>query len=297
MTCASIVLINSSYPCGSAPPASKKSNTPFFRAMNPSTLIPTNTDTSMASSQSRGLQASLPSGFVQDNAGGDSGVKRFNGASLRDRQRGVHFGDNIPGQACTFIADKQRGGFAETSLVERGTFVRGRGKKLHPPLAQMRNQFRQFRRHYGQSKNRPSRSATRFRVVRADSALRQNHSASPKCFSRPQDGPKISRILHTGRDNQQSRLLPQGLIQRKFLAANQGSHTLRRIRRNRLVEELSGYQIGLDLMSDLFKQPFLQALGSSIASIGKEDGAEPDAAADGFLKRTETLNGKTTVVG
>src|SRR5882724_12114759 len=175
--------------------------------------------------------------------------------------------------------------------------MRGRGKKLYPLFTQMRNQFRQFRRHHGQSKNRPGGSANRFRVVRADSALRQNHSASPKCFSRPQDGPKISRILQPSSHDQEGRQLAQGLIQRRFLAPNQGSNPLRRVRGNRLVEQLSGYQIGLNLMSDLFKQPFLQALGSSIVSIGEEDGAEPDAAADGFLKRTETLNGKTTVVG
>src|SRR5258708_6257852 len=50
-------------------------------------------------------------------------------------------------------------------------------------------------------------------------------------------------------------------------------------------------------MSDLFEEPLRQALCSGIVSIGKEDGAEADAASDGFLKRAHTINGEAAIVG
>src|ERR1700722_19978091 len=49
MTSASTVEINSSEPWGSPPSAGRKSKLPFDRAMKPSTLVPTKTDTVMAS--------------------------------------------------------------------------------------------------------------------------------------------------------------------------------------------------------------------------------------------------------
>jgi hypothetical protein len=50
-------------------------------------------------------------------------------------------------------------------------------------------------------------------------------------------------------------------------------------------------------MPDLFEESLCQALRSGIVSIGKEDGAEADTAADGLLKRPHTLNGEATIVG
>src|SRR5207302_72375 len=42
--------MNSSYPCGSPPPGGRKSNAPLRRAINPSRLVPTNTDAFIVSS-------------------------------------------------------------------------------------------------------------------------------------------------------------------------------------------------------------------------------------------------------
>src|SRR5262249_54303587 len=60
ITRASTLAMNSSYPCGSPPPSSKKSNVPSRLAMNPSTLIPTNTDIRIAILQPRRLAYVAP---------------------------------------------------------------------------------------------------------------------------------------------------------------------------------------------------------------------------------------------
>src|ERR1700719_1686104 len=71
------------------------------------------------------LGATLPGRFVQDNAGGDSGVERFDATGLRDRERVVHFDDDIAGAAGAFVADQQRGGLLQRGFVERDPFVGG----------------------------------------------------------------------------------------------------------------------------------------------------------------------------
>jgi hypothetical protein len=63
------------------------------------------------------------------------------------------------------------------------------------------------------------------------------------------------------------------------------------------MEELRRHQISLDLMPDLFEESLRQALCSGIVSVGKEDGAESDAAPDSFLQRPHTFNGEAAIVG
>jgi hypothetical protein len=49
-------------------------------------------------------------------------------------------------------------------------------------------------------------------------------------------------------------------------------------------------------MADLLEHPLLEALGCGIVGVGKENGAEPDTAANRFLQRTHTLNGEASIV-
>src|SRR6516165_10494025 len=60
MTSASTEAQNSSKPCGSLPPASRKSKKPSLRAMKPSTLMPTTTDALTPASSARCRSCVLP---------------------------------------------------------------------------------------------------------------------------------------------------------------------------------------------------------------------------------------------
>src|SRR5882762_4034458 len=151
------------------------------------------------------LGAALPGSFVQDNAGGDSGVERFDATGLRDRERRVHFGDDIAGETGAFVADKQCGGLEQRGFVERGAFVRGGGEQLHLFLAQVRNQFRKLGRHCGQTENRSGRGADSFGVIDTDGALGRDNSARTESFSRAEDGAEVAGILQPGGDDHKSR--------------------------------------------------------------------------------------------
>src|ERR1700677_5178229 len=64
ITKTSTLAMNSSYPWGSPPPAGRKSKAPFRRAMNPSTLVPTNTDVFTSASADQHVDSTLDHAFA-----------------------------------------------------------------------------------------------------------------------------------------------------------------------------------------------------------------------------------------